>query len=527
MDPRQPVGTRSLLSALGVFFFLAFLVRPLSAAENPALPFLAIFHTSDLHGQALAPQGDDSRPTNIDFPRMKTFLNNYPARHKMLLDAGDSLHGRPFATAGRGQFMALMLKKMAYDALALGNHDFDYGLARVMELRDALGLNYLAANIIEREDGAFLLPPYLVKDFEGFKIGVFALSNPQTPSLTAPGNVENVKFLDAGQTAAMAREMVRRLREEEKVQLVVALTHLGLEAGSPLSSLDLVRQAPGLDLVIDGHSHRRITGLKEGGSLIVSAGQYLETLGLVELRRTPDGSLILSAQLIPAADFERVEPDRALAALGRQLEEKLAKEMNQVVTRSPIFLDGDRAALTRSSTSLGRVVGAALMKATGADLALINGGSIRGSLPAGEITRGQLLEALPFNNYAVTLEISGRDLLEALQTGLDQSGRGGFPQIYGLTVTSIEGRIPAGATRRQRQLVVEAGGRPLEVDARYTLVTNDFLQSGGDGYESLARPSAHVYSTVEEILGRFLAEASVETLKAIAAEEPLTIIVEE
>ena len=520
MKPRPAFGSApALWAALALFFLLAADGLLPAAASPDSPPFLVIFHTNDIHGHALETNDSEAGPAKIGFPRLKTFLNNYPAAHKLLVDAGDSLHGAPLATVRRGELMARLLSLMGYDALAAGNHDFDYGLPRLMELRDRYGLPFLAANIIEKEDGVPLLPSYLVKDFDGFKVGIFALSKPETPLLTAPGNVETVNFLEAEKSLAIAREMVRKLRKEEKVHLVLALTHLGSEPGSSLSSVDLAQNVFGLTMVVDGHSHREL-GLIEGGTLIVSAGEYLEKLGVVEVRRASDGRLLLSYRLIPASDFSSLSPDPSLESPALAISRELGAEMDQVVAKSPISLNGETEEIRRSSTSLGRVTAAALLKATGADLAFINSGSIRASLPAGDITRGQLLNVLPFGNYAVTIQVSGAEILEAVRHGLSRSGTGGFPQFYGLNVTSIEGP-------ERRQLVVEVGGWPLDREKLYTLATNDFLQSGGDGYQSLAHPTTHVFLTVEEILGRFLSETGLETLKRLAEEDVLTVIVEE
>jgi len=484
-----------------------------------------------VHGHALEERDSESgalvRP---GYARLKTYFQNLPTEAKMLLDAGDVLPGQPLATISRGEFIALILNDLKYDALAVGNHDFDYGLARLMELRDSYGLNFLAANIIEKEDGVPLLPPYIIKDYGDLKVGVFALTTPQTPRKTNLDKIENVSFGTPEEVVRLARAMTEKLRGEEGAELVVALTHLGTGPLDQPGAREVARGTPGLDLIIDGHSHTRLAGLKEDGTLIVSSGAFMESLGRVTVSRSPEGGLILSPELIPAAELEAVAPDPKLNSLLNRLSLDLDRELGRVVARTPFNLDGRPEEIRFASTNLGRLVCAALKSVTGADAAILNSGSFRGSLPAGEITRRQLLNTLPFANYAVTVRLTGAEVLEALNNGLAQPGKGGFPQFYGLTVTAQETgtKAPDGSLIHQYKAdLVEIGGRPLEPLAEYTIAVNDFMYAGGSGYTILTRSPAREYAAMTDIVQNFLASSNPETLQAINSEDVLTIIIEE
>lgn len=525
----QPGPVRAFWRALAPLVVLVLFLAPSLAAQEPA-PDLVIFYTNDVHGYATEQKDDQGRLTHIGYPRLKSFVKSFPVRNKLLLDAGDVLSGQPLATVSQGEFIARVLEKMNYDALAPGNHDFDYGLARLMALKDRFQLAFLGANIIEREDGGSLLPPYIVKDFGVFKVGVFALAHPGTPRLTSPGNVESLIFASPDATIEIARQMVTRLRDDEGARMVVALTHLGTDPQEQPGARALARGAPGLDLIIDGHSHSPLAGLREGDTLIVSSGARLENLGLVAVRTGPGGRLSLASRLMGAAEFGAVAPEAGLQALLASLSAEADEQLNQVLARLPFALDGEREHLRRGSTNLGRVVCAALKKASGADAAIINSGSFRDSLPAGEITRRRLLSALPADNYAVTVTLSGAELLEVLNHGLGQPGSGAFPQFYGLTVTaqeSLETGPDGSLIRRDRAELVEVGGRPLDPEAGYRIVTTDFLQKGGDDYRLLARPADQVYGPVEEIMAGYLADIDEESLIFIDRDDALTIIVEE
>ncbi len=529
MNHPPSLKTHSAASLLlgAAFLFLTALVPGPLRAEESTPPSLVIFHTNDVHGYALPVRDQAGNLTHLGYDRMKAYIDGVEADNKLLLDAGDVLHGQPFATARRGEFIARLLAILQYDALAVGNHDFDYGLERLLELRDRYGLNFIAANILKKDDEKPLLPPYIIKDFGDFKVGVFGLSTPDTPIKTAPGNVKAVSFSTPEEVVRIARETTEHLKTKEGVDLVVAVTHLGADPLDNPGSQAVARGAPGLDLVIDGHSHSKLAGLRAGDALIVSTGSYLENLGQVTVTRTPEGRLILAPRLIPAVEFGSVAPDPRLAALTEELSAELEKELAQVMGHTPIDLNGDRERVRQASTNLGRVICAALMAATGADAALFNGGSIRASIPAGDITRGQVLSVLPYGNYVLTVRLTGAEVLEALTVGLGQPAEGGFPQFYGLTVTAAETKkyAPDGTiTLSYRPAEVKIGGRLLDEKAQYTIAINDFMFAGGDGYTVFGRSVACEYATVEEILRNFLATVDRATLDAIDRAEVLTVI---
>ena len=534
MSPRGKTGRRPVgpLPYLRLFLAAALAaclpLAPALAAGD--IPLLMIFHTNDVHGQAREVKGDQGRLTHIGYPRIKAYIDRQPAGAKMLLDAGGALHGQPLAASRQGEFAARILEALAYDALAVGNHDFDYGLPRLMQLRDRHGLKFIAANIIEKEDGAPLFPPYILKDYDGFRVGVFGLSAPSTPVTTSPGNVRSVIFGNAEDAAEIARVMVDQLRNECRADLVIALTHLGADPRNEPSARDLARAAPGIDLIIDGHSHSEAAGLRVGETLIVSTGAFLKNLGQVTVTRDSQGRIQLTPKLITARDFEAVAPDPTLEALVAELSAELDKDLSRVAATLPFALHGDRERVRGTSTNFGRILCAALRRATRADAAIVNSGSIRASLGPGQVTRGDLLAALPGGLYAVTVRMKGSDLLKALNSGLAQPGGRGFPQFYGLRVTARETRaadVNGAVVRRCRAESVEVGDQPLDPEAYYTVALNDFMYQGGDGYQIFAQYPAQTHQTVDEILRRYLAQASPEALAEINQDDVLAIIVEE
>jgi 5'-nucleotidase len=356
-----------------------------------------------------------------------------------------------------------------------------------------------------------------VKNFKTFKVGIFGLSSPDTPTSTSPANVASLTFIGGEAMAAQAREIVRVLKNEEKVDVVIALTHLGTEPYVQYSAQWLAAQAPGINYIIDGHSHSEVPGLMVGNTLIASTGSFFHNVGtiLTELPANPMSRAIL----LPAASLGKVAPDRKITALLEKMEKELAREMTVVVGQAPFELEGRREIVRNESSNLGRLITAAMVKYTGADAALFNGGSIRASIPAGEITRGRLLEVLPFGNYAVTVKLRGSDLRKVIEQGLAHGGSGGFLQFSGFTVKADRRAGAEGWGYKIRS--IEIGGKPLSNRAEYTVAINDFMNIGGDGYELLNKLPVGEYETVEEMLLKYISETPADELSRVSQAENL------
>jgi 2',3'-cyclic-nucleotide 2'-phosphodiesterase (5'-nucleotidase family) len=496
-----------------MLFLALFLTGSASCAAVSAAkrPLLVIFHTNDVHGYAFEERDDNGRLTRVGYDRLMAVVDAEEAEHKLLLDAGDVLHGQSFATARRGELIARIISFVGYDAIAAGNHDFDYGYDRLLSLTNAFRLNFLSANVTR--DGKRLLPPYTVKDFGDLKVGIFGLSTPETSTTTSPKNIAGLKFEDP---IAAAREIVERLREE-KVDLIAAVMHMGSESYCDPASTTIAELVPGIDVIIDGHSHSEI-GVRAGGALVMSSGQYLQNLGKVTIDRKADGGYDVSSRIISAAELDGIKPDSALRSAMNELRAELESELNVIVTHVPFALDGDRKNIRSSSTNLGRIVCAAIVSDTGADVAFLNGGSFRDSIPAGDVSKGKILNVFPYGNYVYTVEMSGEDLFAIVDFGLGLPGSGAFPQFYGMEVTASERETTDANGARITALAAKSitvGGKPLVRNAKYKVATNDFLYSGGDGYSVFAKYPYNEFSTLEEILKKYLAESSPAVLEAV------------
>ena len=476
---------------LAAIIALLMLILPAAAEESGGeidlTGHIVILHTNDSHGRA---------DTNLGFSRAayaKDVLEGAGAT-VLLLDAGDTLHGLPFANISEGEAIVEIMNAAGYDAMTVGNHDFNYGAERLQELAEKAGFSILAANVL-KEDGGSLLPGNMIFEIGNVKFGIFGLATPETAYKTSPDNVEGLTFTDP---VASAQENVAQL-EAENCTIIIALSHLGMDEGSEITSQMLAEQVPGIDVIVDGHSHTLLEeGLWVDNTLIVSAGEYIENIGCVDI----DPTGLTAATMLTAEDFgehsRNEDVDRLIAEIAAEQEVLL----NVSVGSAGVELVGAREAVRTGETNLGNLAADAFRSAAGTDAALINGGSIRESIPAGEITKGQLAAVFPFGNYVVTMDVTGAQLTAMLEHGvsLSPAADGRFPQVSGLTF-KFDPAQPVGS----RVFDVKVNGETLDAEKIYSLATNNYIAAGGDGYPTEALLLTGEYGAMEEILIDYIA----------------------
>ena len=489
---------RFMSLALSITMVLSLvLFNPISAFADDAKE-LVILHFNDTHARVKSVE-KDGVVTGVGFDRIAQYKQDLLKENPnvLMLDAGDTLHGQPIATLSQGESIVKILNLMGIDAFTPGNHDFNYGFARLQELEKMMNFPIVSANVMDKS-GKEVFKPYVIKEMDGFKVGIFGLSTPETSYKTNPKNVETIDFTD---TIAAAKKAVEAL-EKENVDVIIALSHLGLDQGDDTS--DKVAEAvDGIDLVIDGHSH---TTLEEGrmvkNTLIASTGEYDKAFGIVTLKIANGEVTEKSAKLMAAADTKDIVPHPDVVALLADIDTGLNEILSEKIGTSTVMLDGARENVRTKETNFGQLVADAMLDATGAEVALTNGGGIRASIEAGDITKNHIVTSFPFGNYLVTKEVKGKDIKAALEHGLSKypEQNGGFPHVAGITFT-FNTANPAGS--RVSDLMV--GGSPVDMEKAYLFVTNDFMAAGGDGYTML-KPYATVneYAAFDEILVNYI-----------------------
>lgn len=462
---------KSFISFIALFLMSVLFLSPQLIAAPATTKTITIVHTNDTHSRI-------ESDTGMGFAKIAAKINELRAakgsENVLVLDGGDTLHGLPIATISQGDSIVKLLNAIGYDAMTPGNHDFNYGQERLVALSKKMDFPLIAANV-KKADGTTLLLPYTIKEVAGVKIGIFGLATPETTYKTHPKNVQGLTFADPSQSA---KAMVAEL--QGKTDVIIALAHLGLDESSTYTSEKVASEVAGIDLIIDGHSHTLLTeGKKVKDTLIVQAGEYGKALGIVNLTLDADKKVSFSPTLYTKENADTLIPDEKVATLINELKADFDTLTGEKIGSTPVKLIGEREFVRTGETNLGNLITHAMLTATGADIALTNGGGIRASIESGDITKKNIITVLPFGNYIVTLNVTGQEILAALEVGVTgyPEPAGSFPHVGGMTFTLNKSKAPG-----SRISDVKIKGKALDPSAVYALATNDFIAAGGDGY---------------------------------------------
>jgi 5'-nucleotidase/UDP-sugar diphosphatase len=459
---------------------------------------LVILHTNDTHGRPVkffkhpAPDvgGLAARATIVQ--RIKRQRKNV-----LVLDAGDINTGKPESNLFKARPDIEGYNYIGYDAMAIGNHEFDNGLDVLKEQMQWADFPFLSANIRTKQ-GELLTLPYIIKEFEGFKVAIFGLTTKETEYLAHPEHINGLVFQDEVEAA---KQLVPELRKQ--ADIVIALVHMGIYNSPELGSKRLASEVRGIDLIVDGHSHTKLDGPilithTESGhkTPIVQAWKWGLVLGRTDLFIQEKRVIDYTFEAIPVnlKDVQK-KPDGVTVYhyIGEDIPEdpEVVRLMEPYVARANSLLSevvGQAEAtflyrnVRKMETALGNLVADSMLwytKYLGVDFALQNGGGIRADLPEGPITQRSLHEVLPFGNSVVVLTLDGataKSLFDHI--GSISRGQGGFPQVSaGISITLNT------LTKKCEDVMIN--GEPFDPGRTYKVATNSYLAAGGDGYSML------------------------------------------
>lgn len=464
----MPLRLRSLVSSLLVAAALA-LAGPAAAQEQRIATRLTFLHFNDAY------QISPRRGLGGMGP-MATLIQRERARapQSVLTFGGDLISPSLLSGITKGAHMIEFANALRLQVAVLGNHEFDFGPEVLARRIGESKFPWLGANVLGADGKVFPgVAATRILPMGPVKVGFFGLVTPEARLYIRGGTPVNfAPFLPA------ARAAVDQLRRDG-AQLVVALTHMNL-----VEDQQLVREVRGVNLVLGGHEHIPIT-VYERGVLILKAGSDAEFLGVADLdvviergetRAIPSWRLVANYGVVA---------DPAVQALVRRYEQQLEREMGQPIGTTEAPMDSHAATVRLREAAIGNLVADAIRGATGADVALVNGGGLRGNkeYPAGStISARDVFSEMPFGNVVLVLEAKGSDIKAMLEHGLSRADRefGGFPQVSGVKVV-FDPAKPAG----QRIESVLVGEWALDPNRTYRLAVNDFLAAGGDGYAML------------------------------------------
>lgn len=471
---------------------------------------LVVLHTNDQHGQVLA-KADGTG----GLASQATFVKQVRAANKnvLLLSAGDINIGTALSNMFDAEPDIAAYNTMGYDAVAFGNHEFD-GTAEKLRKQIAFAkFTWLSANIKQGDD--YLGKPYLIKDYEGFRVAVIGLTTCRTPVISSPD--KSLSFTDE---IDAARDMVRQVREQEHADVVIICGHLGdiKEAEGHETSADIAQSVEGIDLIIDGHAHSYFTEPKVvNGVPIVTAGEHGKVVGEAHLE-IRDGAVTGLSWKPVDINTTAFPPDPAMEKLLRPYVDKAEAALKEVVlTTTAPFEFGAKLPRYQEMAS-GDVLADGIawyVRGIGVDVdfAFSNGGNIRTEIPAGEVTREQILTMLPFENYIYVVTLKGSDVIELFDfIGSIKQGAGGWAQVskearYTITYDADGNGTVSGVT---------VSGAPIDPERTYRIATNDYLASGGDGYTALLK-SSDTFNT-----SKLLTDVFIDYIKTLGTYTPAT-----
>ena len=480
-----------------------------------------ILHTNDVHGRIVEEKGvigDAKLATVIEQERAKSNQNT------LVVDAGDAFQGLPISNSTKGEARAEILNEMNYDAMAVGNHEFDFGLDEAKKYKEILKFPLLSANTYVNGARLFEAATIVDKDKnrEGDEFVVIGVTTPETATKTHPKNVKGVTFTEpiAEVNKVIEEIQAKALAEGKDYKHYVVLAHLGVDTTTPVewrgSTLaEALSKNPRLKgkrvTVIDGHSHT-VESTTYGDNVTYNqTGSYLHNVGKITYKSR---QLLGNPTQIPAADAKKLEANPKIAAMVKEIKEKyVAENAVEVVSKSPVELNGDRENVRVRETNLGNVVADALYQygQTGfshpTDIAVTNGGGLRETIAKDKpITKGNVIAVLPFGNTITQIQVTGQQVLDMFEkslgsilqvvkdgkTVMDENGQpllepsGGFLQVSGVKVY-YDTNLPSGKRVLAVQVKNHTDGayEKLDLSKTYYLTTNDFLAAGGDGYSML------------------------------------------
>ena len=496
----------SLLLALAMVFTLAACgeKKPDPGKDATATEPVVILHTNDVHGAV------------SNYAKVAALASQYESEgaYVLILDAGDFSQGDTAVSVSEGATAVELMNMVGYDAVALGNHEFDYGFEALKKNMENAQFPVLAANVkyngeLAFDDAAVFTTP------GGTKIGVFGLDTPETATKAHPGKIQGVTFASGEEMYQIAQDMATMLREDEGCNYVICLGHLGIDdetAATGNRSIDLLNKVTGIDVFIDGHSHsteeeiveKTNTDRKVGDTILTSTGTKLENIGVVAIKAST-----ITTMCVPTEGIE-VAADDAIAARAAAIIAEIEADYGTVFAKTEVTLNGEKDPGNRTQeTNLGDLITDALVwgaeqQGETVDAAITNGGGIRATIEAGDITKKDVNTVLPFGNTLSIIKITGTELLEVLEasTFCTPEAIGGFPQVSGIefTVDTTKGYDQGdeypGTTyfapkTINRVTIQTVGGKDFDPAATYTIATNDFMASGGDTYYRFVNATAN------------------------------------
>jgi 5'-nucleotidase/UDP-sugar diphosphatase len=456
---------------------------------------ITILHTNDHHGRfwqsSRGEYGMAARKTLIDSIRAEVEAEGGSV---MLLSGGDINTGVPESDLQDAEPDFLGMKMLGYDAMAVGNHEFDNSREVLMQQAEWAEFPFLSANIYMKDSNKTLFPAYEMFEVQGNRVAVVGFTTQDTVRI---GNPEYMTDLDFKAPVDVAATLIPKL--DKKSDLIVAVTHMGHYAdasygGNAPGDVTLARSVAGIDVIVGGHSQNPLFEPDEqNGTLILQAHEWGKYVGRLDLTLKNGDIVDYDYRLIPVNLKDRVEDaegnrsyvlreaeiaqDAEMLAMLQPYQDKGSESLNVVIGSSNGDFIGDRAVVRNEPTNLGVLIAKAQMEKAKADVAVMNSGGIRADMEAGDITYKDVLTVQPFANILTFVDLTGSELLDYLEVAISkEAGSGAFAQFYGVEIIATNGQLNS----------ADVNGAPIDPAKTYRLAINSYIASGGDGYPKMS-----------------------------------------
>ncbi len=525
-----------VLGSFGFAFADEDAAAPADAPEITAAPAddpaesgdIVILHTNDVHCTNY-----ENYAKLVELAKSADFV----------VDAGDAIQGGPIGALSKGEYITEIMNYVKYDVVAPGNHEFDYGMEQFKKVTGEVAeFPYVCCNLVDLKTGKPMFDAYKIFEAKGKKIAFIGVDTPETFHKSTPAYFqdENGKYIysfcegNEGKDLYDAVQKATDAARAEGADYVIVLGHLGIDKeSSPWCSTEVAANTSGIDVFIDGHSHNDFTmtvANKEGKDVVIQqTGTKLVNIGKLVIAE--DGTI--SGELVPT---EGLEADADAAAFIDSVTARFKALTDEVVAKTEVNLtilnaDGTRAVRSKE-TNLGDLCADAYKTILEADVAFVNGGGVRDNLPLGDITYGDIIKVHPFGNMACLVEVTGQQILDALEMGYSQlpGETGGFLQVAGLTCT-VNTAIPSSVVKndkgefvkiegQRRVSDVMVGGEPIDPAKTYKLASHNYmLKLAGDGYTMFGKDKVSILRDEIMVDNQVLISYIVDTLNGTVGEE--------
>jgi len=458
-----PVLTAAILPVVlaAVFFFIRY--------NLTTIP-ITIIYTNDIHGNLLPKNGKGGMAAIANF--VKNSRKKDP--DLLLADAGDFFQGTPESDLTGGKNTILIMNLMGYDAATIGNHEFDFGQQNLSNLSKIAKFPFLSANIYLKDkiSQPSYIKPYIIKEIKGIRVAVFGLTSDETPSMSIPRNIQGLYFADPITTS---QNLLKNLNE--KADVVIALSHLGIEKSKNIAAkqdISLAKQTPGqIDVIIGGHTHSEVKGLKVGKTFVVQTSGLGRSVGKLTIRvdkKSKKPILITNSitKISPSKTGEDPEIKKHIAEISTDITKQLSSVIGEATD--------DIRRMSGDFSPLSALIADIMRQKSKSQIAFQNRGGVRDDIRKGKITLGNIYLVSPFDNTIVTMKLSGATIRSLIEKSISNRKTSKGAAVLDFSGIKIIQRSDG------KSDIVLSDGKKLDDKVFYTVGTNSFLAEGGDGF---------------------------------------------